>query len=166
MHVLLLFHHSFVVKVGHPVSVKIVCQNHSFSVQYVHSNASFEIDIMWSPSSTFKGLTPIQWKDLRLSYRAQLAHCKEGQTHDLYCNCNMHIACNCGRRSRCFQDKNFPILDCQSLAQSIAISCNLLQSYSQQDIKWPARQISHIFTASVQPIYCGSLAEHLLWQPC
>ena len=56
-------------------------------------------------------------------------------------------------------DKNFPILDCQSLAQSIAISCNLLQSQQQQDIKWPARQISHIFTASVQPIYCGSLAK-------
>ena len=81
--------------------------------------------------------------------------------NDLHCNCIICIlpAMVGGDLNVPKADKNFPILDCQSLAQSIAISCNLLQSYSQQDIKWPARQISHIFTASVQPIYCGSLAK-------
>ena len=35
MHVLLLFHHSFVVKIGHPVSVEIVCQNYSQCNMYI-----------------------------------------------------------------------------------------------------------------------------------
>ena len=35
MPVLLLFHYSFIVKIGHPVSAKIVCQNHSQCNMYI-----------------------------------------------------------------------------------------------------------------------------------
>ena len=157
MHALLLFHHSFVVKIV--TQFLLNCVPKSFSVQYVHINASFEIDIMRSPSSTFKGLTPIQWKDLRLSYRAQLAHCKEGQTHDLYCSCNMHIACNCGRWSKCFKGRQeFPD---SWLPESGPIHCNLLQSIA---ILQPAGH--KMASAPNFPHFHGVCSANLLWQPC